>query len=136
MPNDLKNDADNLASYIYPPSNEILETEGVDRLGKETEEREIEVLDSETKELDSDNEGVDKKVLNPDNKCYILRNPSNVKYSDKRSTQRSMGWNNLIVCSNELHSVAKVFVNVVNAIANCFKPISPTNIITNKTILT
>ena len=46
-----------------------------------------------------------------------------------------MGWNNLIVGSNKLHSVAKFDVNVVNATANFVKPTPPTNIITNETIL-
>ena len=47
-----------------------------------------------------------------------------------------MEWNNLIVGSNELHSVAKAYVNIVNAIAFFVKPTPPTNIITNMTILT
>ena len=84
----------------------------------------------------SDNEVVDKEVLNPESKGYSLRNPPNVNYSDKRSTRRSMGWNNLIVGSNELYSVEKSYVNIVNAIDYFFKPTPPTNIITNETILT
>ena len=47
-----------------------------------------------------------------------------------------MGWNNLIVDSNEIHSVAKSYVNVVNDITSFVKPTPPTNIITNETILT
>ena len=47
-----------------------------------------------------------------------------------------MGWNNLIVGSNEIHSVAKAYVNVVNAITSFVKLTPPTNIITNETILT
>ena len=47
-----------------------------------------------------------------------------------------MGCNNLIVGSNEIHSVAKAYVNVVNAITSFVKPTPPNNIITNKTILT
>ena len=47
-----------------------------------------------------------------------------------------MGWKNLIVGSNEIHSVAKAYVNVVNAITSFVKPTPPTNIITNDTILT
>ena len=47
-----------------------------------------------------------------------------------------MGWINLIVGSNELHSVAKSYIKAVNAIASFVKPTSPTNIITNETILT
>ena len=47
-----------------------------------------------------------------------------------------MGWNNLIVGSNEIHSVAKSYVNVVNAITSFVKPTPSTNIITNNTILT
>ena len=46
-----------------------------------------------------------------------------------------MGWTNLIVGFNELHSVAKAYANVVNSIANFFKPTLTTNIIPNKTIL-
>ena len=44
-------------------------------MGDETEEREIEGVDSETEGVDSDNEGVDNKVLTPEIKRYILRNP-------------------------------------------------------------
>ena len=86
--------------------------------------------------MDSENEGVDNKLLPPERKGYILRNPTNVKYSDKRSTRLSMGWNNLIIGSNEIHSVTKAYVNVVNAITSFVKPTPPTNIITNETILT
>ena len=93
-------------------------------------------MGSETKRVDSDNEGVDNKVLPPERKGYILRNPPNVNYSYKRATRLSMGWNNLIVGSNEIHSVAKAYVNVVNAVTSFVKPTPPTNIITNGTILT
>ena len=41
----------------------------------------------------------------------------------------------LIVGSNELHSITKSYVNVVNAIDTFSKPITPTNIITNETTL-
>ena len=77
-----------------------------------------------------------KKVLPPERKGYILRNPPNIKYSDKRATQISMGWNNLIVGSNEIHSVAKTYINIVNVITYFVKPTPPTNIIANETILT
>ena len=76
-------------------------------MGNETEEREIEGVEYETEGVDSDNEVVDKKVLPPERKWYILRNPPNVNYSDKRATMLSMGWNNLIVGSNEIHSAPK-----------------------------
>ena len=56
--------------------------------------------------------------------------------TEKKTTWRYMGWNNLIVGSNEIHSVAKAYVKVVNAIATFFKQTPPTNIITNKIILT
>ena len=79
---------------------------------------------------------MDNEVLSPEITRYILRNPPNVNYSDKRSTWCSMGWNNLIIGSNELHSVAKSYVNVVNVIDSFVKPTPPTNIITNYTILT
>ena len=93
-------------------------------------------MDSETEGVDSENEVVDKKVLPPERKGYILRNPTNVNYSNKRTTSLSMGWNNIIVGSNEIHSVAKAYVNVVNSITYFVKPTPPTNIITNKTIMT
>ena len=79
---------------------------------------------------------MDNKVLPPERRGYILRNPPNVNYSEKRSTRLSMGWKNIIVGPNEIHSVAKLYVNVVNAINSFVKPTPPTNIITNKTILT
>ena len=47
-----------------------------------------------------------------------------------------MGWNNLIVGSNEIHNVAKAYVKVVNDITSFVKSTPPTNIITNETILT
>ena len=100
-----------------------------------TEEREIEGVESETEGMDSDNEVFDNKVLTPDQKGYILMKPPNVNYSDKISTRRSMGWNNITVESNEPHSVAKSYVNVVNAIATFVKRTPPTNIIFNETIL-
>ena len=121
---------------LPPPPNNILEIEGVDIMVNETEEREIEVVESETEVVDSDNKGVDNKVLPPGRKGCILRNPPNVNYSDKRATRLSMGWNNLIVGSNEIHSDAKAYVNVVNAITSFVKPTTPTNIITNETIMT
>ena len=95
----------------------------------ETEER-------VTEGVESDNEGVDNEVLPSDRKGYILKNNNNVNYSDKRGTQRSMECNNITVGSNELKSVAKAYVNIVNAIDTFFKPTPPTNIITNETILT
>ena len=67
-------------------------------MGNETEESEIEGVEYE-------NEGVDNGVLPPERKGYSLRKPPNVKYSDKRANRISMGWNNLIVGSNEIHSV-------------------------------
>ena len=45
-----------------------------------------------------------------------------------------MVWINLIVGTRDLHNVAKIYVNVVNAITNVFEPTPPTNIITNETI--
>ena len=60
-------------------------------MDNETEEREIEVVYSETEGVDSYNEGVEKEFLNPWRKGYSLRNPSNVKYINKRATRISMG---------------------------------------------
>ena len=47
-----------------------------------------------------------------------------------------MGWKNLIVGSNELHSVAKSYVNVFNDISTFVKTAPPTNINTNEINLT
>ena len=47
-----------------------------------------------------------------------------------------MVWNNLIVVSNEIYSVSKAYVNVVNDISTFVKPTPPTKIITIETILT
>ena len=44
-----------------------------------------------------------------------------------------MEWNNIIVGSNELHSFAKAYINVVNSITYFAKPTPPINIITNDT---
>ena len=92
-------------------------------------------MDSETERVDSDNEVVYDKFLSPERKCYSLRNPPNFNYSYKRATRISMGWNNLIVGSNELYSVAEAYANVVNAISYLIKPTPPTNIITKNNIL-
>ena len=54
MPNDKNNDGNSLASDIYPLK-KILEIEGVDRMGNETEEREIEGVDYETEGVESEN---------------------------------------------------------------------------------
>ena len=83
------------------------ESEGVGIMGNETEEREIEGVHSETEGVDSDNEGLDSELLPPESKGCSLRNPPNVNYINKRTTKRSMGWKNIIVGSNELHSIAK-----------------------------
>ena len=93
-------------------------------------------MDSETEGVHSDNGWVYNEVLPPERKGYILRNPTNINYSKKRATRQSMGWNNLIVGSNELHSAVKAYVNIVNDIVSIVKPTSPTNIIINETILT
>ena len=59
VPNYENNDDDSLSSYIEPPQNNILEIEGVDRMGNETEEREIEGMYSETEGAYSYKKGVD-----------------------------------------------------------------------------
>ena len=46
-----------------------------------------------------------------------------------------MVWNNFIVGSNKLQSVAKAYVNIVNYIAILVKPTPPTIIITSDTVL-
>ena len=52
-----------LLQTLTPPPNNILEIEGVGRMGNETEESKIEGVDSETEGVYSDNEGVDNEVL-------------------------------------------------------------------------
>ena len=42
----------------------------------------------------------------------------------------------ILVGSNEIHSVVKAYINVVNDITYFFKPTPPTNIISNRIILT
>ena len=44
-------------------------------MGNETEEREIEGVESETEGVESDNEAADNEVLTPDRKAYRLSNP-------------------------------------------------------------
>ena len=44
-----------LLQTLTPSPNNILETEGVERMGNETEERKIEGVDSETEGVDSYN---------------------------------------------------------------------------------
>ena len=93
-------------------------------------------MDSETEVVDSDNEVVDNEFLPPERKWYVRSNPPTFNYSYKRATRISMGWNNLIVGSNEIYIVAKAYINVFNAIIYFVKPTPTTNIIANKTILT
>ena len=93
-------------------------------------------MESETEGVESDNEGAGEKFLPPERKGYTLRNPLNVNYSDNRATWISMGWNSQMFGSNEIHSVSKAYVNVVNAITSFVKPMPTTNIITNETIQT
>ena len=54
VPNYENNNDEILDSDIYPPNN-ILEIEGVDRMGNGTEERELAGVDSEAEGVDSDN---------------------------------------------------------------------------------
>ena len=133
--NDENNNDDSLASDIDPHQNNIMENEGVDRMGNETEDREIKGVEYKNEGMESDNKGVVNKVIPPERKIYILGNPTNVNYNDKTSTELSMGWNNLIVGSNDFQSVSKAYVNIVNAITYLVKPTTPTNIITNNIIL-
>ena len=86
--------------------------------------------------MESYNEVVDREVPPLQRKGYSLRNPPNVNYINIRATRISMGWNNLIVGSNEIHSFAKSYINVINDITTFVKPTRPTTSITNKTILT
>ena len=74
VPNDENNNDDILDSDIYPPNN-ILETEGVDRTGNETEEKKIEGVDSGNEGVESYNGRVDNEVLPPERKGYRLMTP-------------------------------------------------------------
>ena len=96
---------------------------------------EIEGVDAENEGVDPENEGVDNEVLTPEQKLYYLRYPPNVNCNNGRSNQHFMGSIKLIVGSYALHSDAKAYVNVVNDIFTFVEPTSPTNIITNETIL-
>ena len=78
---------------------------------------------------------MENEVLPPKQKVYRLRNNLNINYNDGFSNRRSMGWNNLIVGSHDLHSVIKAYVNIFNAISIFVAPTQPTNIITNMSIL-
>ena len=55
MTNNKNNDDDILASDIDSSPNNILETEGVDRMVNETEEKEIKGVEFKTEGMDSDN---------------------------------------------------------------------------------
>ena len=46
-----------------------------------------------------------------------------------------MGWKNLIVRSNEIHSVSKAYVNIDNYIDTFVKPTQSANIVANETIM-
>ena len=65
----------------------------------------------------------------------ILKGNTNTRDIGLINTLWNMGRNNIIVGSNEIHSVAKDYVNVVNAITSFIKATPPTNIITKETIL-
>ena len=93
-------------------------------------------MESETEGVGSYNEVVDNEVLPPEIIGYILSNTPGVNNNNKRATCISIVWNNLIVGSNELHSVEKSYINVVNDINSFVEPTPPTNIITNETIMT
>ena len=93
-------------------------------------------MDSETEEVNSETVGMDNEFLPPDQKGYRLQNHPTISYNDRRENRRSMVCNNSIVGSCALHSVAKAYVNVFNAIYTFVEPNQPTNIFTKYTILT
>ena len=101
----------------------------------ETEGREIEGVESENEEVEK-NEGVENKVLPLEIKIFCLWNTPTINYNEGIANQSFMVYSNLIVGSHALHSVAKAYVNVVNAISTFVESTPPTNIITNGTILT
>ena len=105
-------------------------------MDNETEEREIERVDSENEGVDSENEGVDNESPHPYQKGYRLRNTPTINYNYGRSNRRSIEWQNLIVGSHALHSESKAYINVLNAITTFVGPIQSTNINTNDIILT
>ena len=86
---------------------------------------EIEGVDTENEGVDAENERIDNvgivalndDDLNTDRKLYLLQNPPNIDYNNKRSNQRSIGRRNLIVGARALHNVTMTYVNTVNAIA-------------------
>ena len=99
-------------------------------------ERKFEEVDVENEGVNSENEGVDNEVIPPEKRGYLLQNPSTINYNDGIYNRNSMGRNNMIVGSHDLHNFAKAYVNIVNAITTFVDPTPPTNIITNETILT
>ena len=62
VPKKENTDDNSLASDIDTRPKNILEIEGVDRIGNENEEREIEGVGSDTEGVDSENKGVDNEV--------------------------------------------------------------------------
>ena len=85
--------------------------------------------------MEAENEVVKNEVLHPERKVYRLQNPPTINYNDSRSNLCPVGWRNLVVGYHALHSVSKSYVNVTNDILTFIEPTSPTNIITNYTIL-
>ena len=88
-------------------------------------------MDAENEGVDSENEGVNNEFLPPEQKVFFLRNHPTINYNYGRDNRRSMGWSNLNVGPHALHSVAKAYFNVVDAIYTFVEPNQPTNIITN-----
>ena len=73
VPNDENNDEDSLAPDIEPPQKNILEIEGVDRMGNETEEMKIEGVDSETEGVDiMGNETEEREIEGVDSEAEVM----------------------------------------------------------------
>ena len=98
-------------------------------------EGKFERVDGENEGVDSENEGVDNDDLPPELRGYCLWNIPTINYNYGRSNWRYMGWRKLIVDSYTFHNFAKAYTNIFNAITTFFEHTTPTNIITNETIL-
>ena len=85
--------------------------------------------------METENKVVDNNALPPDKNLYHLRNPPTINYNKGRYNWRSVILSNLIDGARSLHNFSKSYANTVNDITIFIEPTTPTNIITNETIL-
>ena len=85
--------------------------------------------------MESDNEVVGNEVL-PTDRNGIAYGNTQYQLQWQKSHSALHGTEQSNFGSNELHIVAKAYVNVVNVIDILFKPTPQTNIVTKDTVLT